>query len=114
MAKQVLLREGGATRTYRVGPLARLNCAEVTGTPLADQALAEFKKTCEILAADRGGSLGAFGGTAPCAEKGDTPAARPKRLRRTRCAARWAPSADTPVAHVEAPRGVLIHDYQVD
>ncbi len=37
-------REAGYPEgVYRVGPLARLNCAESMGTPLADEALADFR-----------------------------------------------------------------------
>jgi coenzyme F420-reducing hydrogenase alpha subunit len=96
--KQVLLKVGGATAPYRVGPLARLNCAEVTGTPLADAALAEWKaRLIELL---------------HCAEKAvamlDDPAICSPEVR-------TAPGTlkRHAVAHVEAPRGVLIHDYHV-
>lgn len=37
------VKQGYPTGLYRVGPLARLNVADHAGTPLADEALAEFK-----------------------------------------------------------------------
>jgi coenzyme F420-reducing hydrogenase alpha subunit len=111
--KQVLLKVGGATAPYRVGPLARLNCAEVTGTPLADAALAEWKAAC-----GNPSSLVFAGHWARliellhCAEKAvamlDDPAICSPEVR-------TAPGTlkRHAVAHVEAPRGVLIHDYHV-
>jgi len=113
--KQVLLKDStGITQQYRVGPLARLNCAETTGTPLADAALAEFKATCgspsrETVAAHWARLVELL----HCAEKAvallaDDAVVSPE--------VRTAPGAlqRRAVAHVEAPRGVLIHDYTVD
>jgi F420-non-reducing hydrogenase large subunit len=112
--KQVLLKVGGGTQTYRVGPLARLNCAEVTGTPLADAALAEWKAACgnpsKLIVAGHWARLVEL---LHCAEKAvamlDDPAILSPEVR-------TAPGAlkRHAVAHVEAPRGVLIHDYTVD
>jgi F420-non-reducing hydrogenase large subunit len=112
--KQVLLKVGGAREPYRVGPLARLNCAEVTGTRLADAALAEWKTACgnpsKLLFAGHWARLIEL---LHCAEKAmallDDPAIRSPEVR-------TAPGTlkRHAVAHVEAPRGVLIHDYQVD
>jgi F420-non-reducing hydrogenase large subunit len=112
--KQVLLKDAAGTQQYRVGPLARLNCADTTGTPLADAALAEFKAKCgnpsrEIVAAHWARLVELL----HCAEKAvamlaDDAVASPE--------VRTAPGAlnRRAVAHVEAPRGVLIHDYKVD
>jgi coenzyme F420-reducing hydrogenase alpha subunit len=113
--KQVLLKDaGGATQPYRVGPLARLNCAETTGTPLADAALAEFKSACgspsrQVVASHWARLVEIL----HCAEKAvamlqDEAILSPE--------VRTAPGAlnRRAIAHVEAPRGVLIHDYQVD
>ncbi len=109
--KQILLKSGGA---YRVGPLARLNCAEVTGTPLADAALAQWKSTCgnpsKLVVAGHWARLIEL---LHCAEKAkamlDDPAILSPEVR-------TAPGTLVrhAVAHVEAPRGVLIHDYTVD
>jgi coenzyme F420-reducing hydrogenase alpha subunit len=113
--KQVLWKDkAGSTQPYRVGPLARLNCAETTGTPLADAALADFKKTCgnpspKVVAAHWARLIELL----HCAEKAvamlqDEAVLSPD--------VRTAPGAlnRRAIAHVEAPRGVLIHDYQVD
>ncbi|HEX7508262.1 MAG TPA: Ni/Fe hydrogenase subunit alpha [Polyangia bacterium] len=113
--KQVLLKDAsGATQTYRVGPLARLNCAENTGTPLADAALAEFKKTCgnpsrQIVA----GHWARLVELLHCAEKA-VAMLQDEAIRSPEV--RTAPGAIKrhAVAHIEAPRGVLIHDYHVD
>ncbi|HEX7596564.1 MAG TPA: nickel-dependent hydrogenase large subunit, partial [Polyangia bacterium] len=113
--KQVLLRDAaGATSTYRVGPLARLNCAEITGTPLADAALIEFKTTCGSPSSQTvAGHWARLVEILHCAEKAlallqDEAILSPE--------VRTTPGALTrhAVAHVEAPRGVLIHDYHVD
>ncbi len=112
--KQVVLKDGGGTQQYRVGPLARLNCAEATGTPLADAALAEFKAKCgnpsrEIVAAHWARLVEIL----HCAEKAVAMLADDAVLSPE---VRTAPGAlnRRAVAHVEAPRGVLIHDYKVD
>jgi coenzyme F420-reducing hydrogenase alpha subunit len=113
--KQVLLKDGGgASRSYRVGPLARLNCAETTGTPLADAALAEFKATCgnpsaKVVAAHWARLIELL----HCAEKVSLLLADDAIVSSE---VRTNPGAlnRRAVAHVEAPRGVLIHDYQVD
>ncbi len=112
--KQVLLKDGGGTTPYRVGPLARLNCAESTGTKLADAALAEWKAACgnpsKLVVAGHWARLVEM---LHCAEKAvamlDDPAILSPEVR-------TAPGTIQrhAVAHVEAPRGVLIHDYTVD
>jgi F420-non-reducing hydrogenase large subunit len=112
--KQVLLKTGGATVPYRVGPLARLNCAETTGTPLADAALAEWKAACgnpsKLVFAGHWARLLEL---LHCAEKAQAMLGDPAILSPE---VRTAPGTLKPhaVAHVEAPRGVLIHDYHVD
>ena len=113
--KQVLLRDAsGATQPYRVGPLARLNCAEVTGTKLADAALAEFKAACgnpsnKTVAAHWARLIELL----HSAEKAVAMLEDPEVLSQD---VRTAPGAIQrhAVAHIEAPRGVLIHDYHVD
>jgi F420-non-reducing hydrogenase large subunit len=113
--KQVMLKGAdGKTQSYRVGPLARLNCAETTGTPLADAALAEFKATCGDPSAETVAAHWArLVELLHCVEKAgallaDDAVVSPE--------VRTAPGALNrhAVAHVEAPRGVLIHDYEVD
>ncbi len=112
--KQILLKQGGGTQPYRVGPLARLNCAEVTGTPLADAALAEWKSRCgnpsQLVVAGHWARLVEL---LHCTEKAVAILADPAILSPE---VRTAPGAlrRRAIAHVEAPRGVLIHDYAVD
>lgn len=113
--KQIVLKDAtGATRPYRVGPLARLNCAQETGTPLADAALAELRTACgnpspQVVAAHWARLVELL----HCAEKARALLADEAILSPD---VRSKPGAlkRRAVAHVEAPRGVLIHDYQVD
>lgn len=105
---------GGEPLAYRVGPLSRLNVVETIGTPLADEELGAWREE--------------YGD--PCHE---TVLAHHARLIELVHHAEKAvglvaddeivsphvraPVMNTPrpaVAHVEAPRGVLIHDYDVD
>jgi F420-non-reducing hydrogenase large subunit len=113
--KQVVLREpSGATQTYRVGPLARLNCAETTGTPLADAALAEFKSVCgDPCHQTVAGHWARLVELLHCAEKAQAMLDDPDILSPEVRTAAGKVNKHV-VAHVEAPRGVLIHDYQVD
>jgi F420-non-reducing hydrogenase large subunit len=111
--KPVVCRTATGDIAYRVGPLARLNCAERMGTPLADAELDAYRRL----------------GGRPChqtvmyhyarliellyaIEKLDE-LCRDDDIRSTNVRA----TLSTPrpaCAHVEAPRGVLIHDYDVD
>jgi len=114
-AKHVRCTNGrGEPISYRVGALARLNCCDRIDSPLAQQELERFREL--------GGS--------PChqtvmyhyarlvellhsAEK-LVELARDNEIRSdvVRTAPQGSPKGAT--AHVEAPRGVLIHDYEVD
>ncbi len=114
-AKQVRCRtDAGEDVPYRVGPLARLNCADAMDTPLAAAELERFRslyghpcqqtvmyhyaRLIELLhAAEKLVEIAADEGLGS-----DEVQAGPK----------GPPHNAT--AHVEAPRGVLIHDYQVD
>lgn len=114
-AKRVLCKtSSGASVPYRVGPLARLNCADRVDTPLAQAELERFRE---------------LGGN-PCHQTMLYHYARLVELlyATEKLAAiahddeilsdqvRTQPSASprSATAHVEAPRGVLIHDYTVD
>lgn len=111
--KPVFLRQGGEELLYRVGPLGRLNCADHTGTPLADAELAVLRSV----------------GGQPChgtvfqvwarvielihaCERGQALAREPALFGETRVPVRF--HAGRAVGHVEAPRGTLIHDYEID
>ncbi len=114
-AKPVYFRAPDGRRlSYRVGALARLNCADRIDTPLAEAELQRFRE------------VGGF----PChqtvmyhyarlvemlhaAEKLAEIAADPEiRSDRVRTVPSAVPRRAS--AHVEAPRGTLIHDYDVD
>jgi F420-non-reducing hydrogenase large subunit len=111
--KPVHMRDGGGEAVYRVGPLARINVAERIGTPLAEAERKAFRaaagwpahqtvlqahaRIIELLyAAERAQEIvreGALGGE-------------------TRVPVRFTGSRG--VGHVEAPRGSLFHDYEID
>jgi NAD-reducing hydrogenase large subunit len=105
---------GPARGAYRVGPLARLNVASRLGTPLADAELAEFRAL----------GRGAVGSTfhahrarlvelVHALEKlplllEDPEILSPDVQAGARCNRRHG------VGSVEAPRGTIFHDYEVD
>ena len=116
-AKYVFCRTspgGNEAHPYRVGPLARLNCADCIDTPLAQAELEEFRKV--------GGN--------PCHQTVMYHWARLIELvhaveklaalvaddeiasDNVRTSVSGTPKSAT--SHVEAQRGVLIHDYDVD
>lgn len=111
--KEVRISHEGKNYDYRVGPLARVNCADGFGTPAADAELAALRqlggrpchvtvfntyaRVIELLyAVERAQEI-----VADEAILG--PARVPVRFRGGRG-----------VGHVEAPRGTLIHDYEID
>jgi coenzyme F420-reducing hydrogenase alpha subunit len=113
-AKSVYFRGDGKDHvTYRVGPLARLNACEKIDTPLAQAELEEFRK---------------IGGN-PCHQtvmyhyarliellhslEKLAVLAKDDELYSDNVRAKPG-SPKSAIAHVEAPRGVLIHDYKVD
>ena len=114
-AKQTLFRDPkGGNVPYRVGPLARLNCAKSTGTPIADEELGKFKEKlgdpCPFTVMSHYARLIELVHEAEKAVAllDDDDIVSPDVR---------TPITATPksaVAHVEAPRGVLIHDYDVD
>jgi coenzyme F420-reducing hydrogenase alpha subunit len=114
--KQVLLRNpsGGSPLGYRVGPLARVNVADRIDTPRAGEALGEFKSTHGNPCHDP--VLGHYARLIELVysvEKAaqileDDEVVSPDVL------AKITEKPRSATAHVEAPRGVLIHDYQVD
>jgi NAD-reducing hydrogenase large subunit len=105
---------GAAGGTYRVGPLARLNVASRLGTPLADAEHAEFR------ALGRGAVLSTFHAhrarlveVIHALERmpvllEDPLVLSPDVLAGAACNRRRG------VGSVEAPRGTLFHDYEVD
>ena len=111
--KPVRFSADGAEHVYRVGPLARLNAAERLGTPFADRELEALRaahgrtvhrtvlQTCAraiemVYAAERASAI----------------VADPMLTGETRVAVRFRGGRG--VGHVEAPRGTLFHDYEID
>lgn len=111
--KEVRVRHDGNTHDYRVGPLARVNLADGYGTETADKELAKMR---------------ALGGN-PChaivfqayarvvellhaAERARNIINDPVVFGETRVPVTFRGGRG--VGHVEAPRGSLIHDYEID
>jgi F420-non-reducing hydrogenase large subunit len=112
--KQVVLKASAGPLVYRVGPLARINCADSIDTPLANAELAEFRNTwgrpCHQVV------LGHYARLIEllyCAEKA-VQIANDEAIGSSDLQTRPSSSPRSAIAHIEAPRGVLIHDYHVD
>lgn len=99
---------------YRVGPLARLNNADRCGTPLADEALQEFRKLAD------GAVLSSFHfhyarlieilfSLEKVRELLEHPDILSDRVR-----AVAEPNRDEGIGVAEAPRGTLIHHYRIN
>lgn len=114
-AKQVLLRTSSTSTTpYRVGPLARLNCVDSIDTPLAAAEWKAFREhwgaPCHFTAAQHHARLVEL---LHHAEKALTILKDDEIMSaKLRNPARGSPRRG--VAHVEAPRGILVHDFDVD
>jgi hypothetical protein len=99
---------------YRVGPLARINIAERFGTPIADQGLADFRERYGRIASSaflyhHARVLEVIACAERIAALMDDPV-----LLDTRVRAQAGINANRGVGASEAPRGTLIHDYEVD
>jgi coenzyme F420-reducing hydrogenase alpha subunit len=111
-AKEVYVNHGGAEHMYRVGTLARLNVVDGMATPLAQ---AEFElippEFRPPLSQRRGADVCQAHRADLCLRAGrgaDQPSGPPARPGCRRLQGRAG------VAHIEAPRGTLIHDYEID
>jgi F420-non-reducing hydrogenase large subunit len=114
-SKQVFFKDpNGKPAAYRVGPLARLNCADGVSTPLASAELQQFKEKvgdpCNFTVMNHYARLIEL---LYCAERcvellNDDEIVSPNV--KTKVTSSPKPA----IAHIEAPRGVLIHDYDVD
>ncbi len=99
---------------YRVGPLARLNIVDSCGTPMADQEYAEFRLL------ERNMILSSFyyhyARLIEClwAVERIEALLRSPEILSTRVRANATPNSYQGIGVVEAPRGTLIHDYEVD
>lgn len=100
---------------YRVGPLARLNIIKEMGTPLADEALAEYRSTFgDFTQTTLAYNLARYIEFLSCCEKAVSMLSDPSI-----CGNDTRTKVDgvvntRGVGIVEAPRGTLIHDYSVD
>jgi F420-non-reducing hydrogenase large subunit len=114
-SKQVFFKDpNGKPAAYRVGALARLNCADGISTPLAQAELEQFKakvgNPCNFTVMNHYARLIEL---LYCAEKA-VELLNDNEIVSTNVKAKLTSNPKSAVAHIEAPRGVLIHDYEVD
>jgi len=111
--KLVHIRRGEERHRHRVGPLARINAAEGFETPLADAGLGELRallgRPCHLTVMQI--YARALELLYSC-EKARVLLSDPALDGETRVAVKFRGGRG--IAHVEAPRGTLIHDYVVD
>ncbi len=111
--KQVHISCDGENHDYRVGPLARINVARSYGTPLAEAELQEFRKvageTCHVTVLQTYARVMEL---IYSAERVKEILADPACNGETRLPVTF--KGGRGVGHVEAPRGTLIHDYDID
>ncbi len=113
-AKEIRFRHGDDWVPYRVGPLARINVTERLSTPRAQAALERFRESygrpCHATVAQHHARLiELLHQVERARELLSDPEILSDRVRETRLG-----SLGRGVAHVEAPRGILIHDFEVD
>jgi F420-non-reducing hydrogenase large subunit len=112
-AKEVFLDIDGAEHLYRVGPLARINVCDGMETPLAEAELGIFRKN--FGRPGHGAVLQVYAKLieliAAC-EKAQRIVGSPALKEETRAEANYKNRRG--IGHVEAPRGTLIHDYEID
>jgi F420-non-reducing hydrogenase large subunit len=115
-AKQVFGKTPGGSRAqWRVGPLARLNVATGIGTPLAQIALerlrSQFGSPCHLPMV---GHLARLVELLHCAEASDEIARNDGLFDANVLTPAKTTSIPRGIAHVEAPRGVLLYDIETD
>lgn len=113
--KPVHYRQSGADEEhlYRVGALARINNVDAMGTPLADELLVGFRRDFGRPAHQV--VLHAYARIIEliyAVERAQQILLDPQLDGETRTAVQF--TGGRGIAHVEAPRGTLIHDYQID
>jgi F420-non-reducing hydrogenase large subunit len=112
-AKEVYLNMNGAEQMYRVGPLARINVADALETPLAQKEFEVFKEKfgtpCHNAVLQMYAKLIELVYTC---EKAHEIINNPALRGETRVPADFR--GGTGIAHIEAPRGTLIHEYDID
>lgn len=103
--------EGYPGGIYRVGPLARLNVIESTGTPMADQELAEFRSRNPLSSFNYhlARLIECLNAVESIQRLIDDP-----DILNTRVRAHATANVESGVGVSEAPRGTLIHHYDVD
>lgn len=114
-SKQVFFKDpNGQPAAYRVGPLARLNISDSISTPLAAQELAQFKEKvgnpCNFTVMNHYARLIEM---LYCAEKA-VELLNDDEIVSTNVKTKITSSPKPAIAHIEAPRGLLIHDFDVD
>lgn len=111
--KPVYLKHGGAEHLYRVNTLARMNVADAIGTPVAQAELEQFRKAygrpCHATVMHH---LARVIELVYSIERAKQLVTDKAILGENRVPARF--SGGRGVAHIEAPRGTLIHDYEID
>jgi F420-non-reducing hydrogenase large subunit len=112
-AKEVYLNMDGAEQMYRVGPLARLNVADGMETPIAQKEFEAFRnnfaRPCHNAVLQLYAKLIEL---VYCCEKAREIINDPALRGETRVPAHF--KGGHGIAHIEAPRGTLIHDYEID
>jgi coenzyme F420-reducing hydrogenase alpha subunit len=112
-AKEVYVNHGGGEHMYRVGTLARLNVGEGFTTPLAQAELERYRATygrpCHNAVVQMYAKLIEL---LYVCERAEELINHPQLRGETRVPAQF--KGGRGVAHIEAPRGTLIHDYHID
>jgi F420-non-reducing hydrogenase large subunit len=112
-AKEVYLNMDGAEQMYRVGPLARINVADSMETPLAQKEFEVFRNTfgkpCHNAVLQMYAKLIEL---VYVCEKSNEIINNPALRGETRVPADF--KGKIGIAHIEAPRGTLIHEYDID
>ncbi len=112
-AKEVYLDIDSAEHMYRVSTLARMNVADGIETERAQREFEEFRsrfgRPCHNAVVQMYCKLVEL---VYACERADEIINNPELRGESRVAARF--SGGRGVGHVEAPRGVLVHDYQID
>jgi len=111
--KQVHYRQDEISHEYRVGPLARINTAGAYGTEWADREYAAFKaqfgSPCHVTVLQSYAKLIEL---IWAVENADAILKNPQIHGETRVSVKFPGGRG--VGHSEAPRGTLIHDYEID
>jgi F420-non-reducing hydrogenase large subunit len=111
--KKVHFKLDGGLHEYRVGPMARMNAMQGFGTPLADAELAEFftmgGNPCHLTVFQTYAKLVEL---IYAVERADEILNCKSVWGETRVPVQFRGGRG--VGHSEAPRGTLIHDYEID